>query len=290
MVNEWSEFLEYTGTVTYAAKSKRDTRYLGRFTWDTLVDFEGLVRVLTVLARGFLFHEPDGSLADDPRGRVEYARRALCAWCSVPDAEGAAPREEWRYRTDFRDLHGEFPALVNEDGGGWFWRHVRRVGAFVEEHPEVAPKTALDKALAIEKGFDQVWRKKVVQFQTPLFSSNSLGLWLIRFESVLADGLEQGPLRREDIVLQPELTEKITAMLPKGLPPEVVFTLIAYYAANRPEDTDWVVLPVANFDAYFGNTSFGRKWLQLIPREIMERESGFGVCRYRVREEFQIRA
>ena len=67
MVNEWSEFLEYTGTVTYAAKSKRDTRYLGRFTWDTLVDFEGLVRVLTVLARGFLFHEPDGS------SRAEYA-------------------------------------------------------------------------------------------------------------------------------------------------------------------------------------------------------------------------
>ena len=79
MVNEWSEFLQYTGPITYAASGKRDVRFLGRFTWDTLLDFEGLARVLTVLARGFLFHHPDGSLTDDPRSRIEYARRAPSA-------------------------------------------------------------------------------------------------------------------------------------------------------------------------------------------------------------------
>ena len=118
MVNEWSEFLQYTGPVTYAASGKRDTSFLGRFTWDTLLDFEGLARVLTVLARGFLFHHPDGSLADDPRNRIEYARRALCAWCSVPDVQGIAPKKDWQFRTDFRGLHGEFPELVDENGGG----------------------------------------------------------------------------------------------------------------------------------------------------------------------------
>ena len=66
MVNEWSEFLQYTSPVTYAASGKRDVRFLGRFTWDTLLDFEGLARVLTILARGHLFHRPDGSLTDDP--------------------------------------------------------------------------------------------------------------------------------------------------------------------------------------------------------------------------------
>ena len=79
MVNEWDEFLQYTGPVTYVASGKRDVRYLGRFTWDTLLDFEGLARIFTVLARGFLFHHPDGSLTDDSRNRIEYARRALCA-------------------------------------------------------------------------------------------------------------------------------------------------------------------------------------------------------------------
>ena len=50
MINEWSEFLQYTGSVTYAASGKRDVRFLGRFIWDTLMDFEGLARVLTILA------------------------------------------------------------------------------------------------------------------------------------------------------------------------------------------------------------------------------------------------
>ena len=92
-----------------------------------------------------------------------------------------------------------------------------------------------------------------------------------------------------DVAVPEELAERIRILLPKGLPPEVVCTLIAYYAANKPEDTDWVILPVASFDAYFGTTSFGRKYLRLIPGEILERpDSGFGVCRYRVRKEYQI--
>ena len=64
-------------------------------------------------------------------------------------------------------------------------------------------------------------------------------------------------------------------------------TLIAYYAANHPGDTDWVVLPVASFDAYFSSTTFGRKYLRAIPPEIIRRDdSGFGVSRYRVAEDF----
>ena len=92
-----------------------------------------------------------------------------------------------------------------------------------------------------------------------------------------------------DVTVPAELEERVRAVLPKGLPPEVVCTLIAYYAVNKPEDSDWVVLPVASFDAYFGTTSFGRKYLRLIPEEILERpDSGFGISRYRVREKYRI--
>lgn len=79
----------------------------------------------------------------------------------------------------------------------------------------------------------------------PLYSPSTKGQWLIRFDVALADGLEAGPLRMADVTVPAELEERIHDVLPKGLPPEIVCTLIAYYAANKPEATDWVVLPVA---------------------------------------------
>ena len=51
MLNEWKEFQDYTGAVNYTARNKQDTTYLGRFTFDTILDFEGLNRVLTILAK-----------------------------------------------------------------------------------------------------------------------------------------------------------------------------------------------------------------------------------------------
>ena len=136
MLNEWKEFQDYTGAVNYTARNKQDTTYLGRFTFDTILDFEGLNRVLTILARGFLFHGEDGSPVKAPRERIDYAKRGLCAWCSVPDSEKATPREAWQFGSDFRELHSEFPGLVDENGSGWFHRHVHRVEAFVRENPE----------------------------------------------------------------------------------------------------------------------------------------------------------
>ena len=136
MLNEWKEFQDYTGAVNYTARNKQDTTYLGRFTFDTILDFEGLNRVLTTLARGFLFHNENGSPVKAPRERIDYAKRGLCAWCSVPSSKNATPREAWQFGSDFGDLHSEFPSLVDENGSGWFHRHVHRVAAFVRENPE----------------------------------------------------------------------------------------------------------------------------------------------------------
>ena len=102
--------------------------------------------------------------------------------------------------------------------------------------------------------------------------------------------LELGPLRDKEQSLPPELVEQLRTLTPKGVPVEMVETLAAYYLANRPEDSDWVVLPVANFDAYFGTTSFGRKYLKQIPETILERsETGFGQCRYRLSDPLAIK-
>lgn len=287
MLNEWQEFLDYTGAVTYTAAGKNDTTYLGRFTFDTLLDFEGLARVLTILARGYLFHGADGSiLQGNPRSRIDYTRRALCAWCSVPDKKTAAPREAWQFKTDFRELHQEFPDLVDEDGLGWFCRHVHSVAGFIRENPEKVRKTALDKAVVIEKKFDTAWRNKVLQFQAAIFSPQTKGAWILRFDDVIADALELGPLQKAGPELSPALLEQLRAAAPKGVPFEVIEMLVAYYIANKPEDGDWVVLPVANFDAYFGGTSFSKKYLKAIPETIMVRDGiGFGVCRYKIKDE-----
>ena len=52
MLNEWQEFLDYTEPVAYRASGKKDTAWLGRFTFEALRDFSGMNRILTILARG----------------------------------------------------------------------------------------------------------------------------------------------------------------------------------------------------------------------------------------------
>ena len=117
MINEWVEFCAYTGTVSYTASKKSDTTWLGRFTFATILEFEGMARILTILARGYLFHGKDGAvISGDPHDRVDHARRALCAWCSVPEDGKRVQGKEWQFQTDFSELHTEFPELVDADG------------------------------------------------------------------------------------------------------------------------------------------------------------------------------
>ena len=58
-----------------------------------------------------------------------------------------------------------------------------------------------------------------------------------------------------------------------------------FYIANKPLDNDKVVLPVTNFDAYFGNGTFSKKWL---PKEfdsiIIRDPQSNGVSRYTLNE------
>ena len=62
MINEWVEFCAYTGTVSYTASKKSDTTWLVRFTFATILEFEGMARILTILARGYLFHDKNGAV------------------------------------------------------------------------------------------------------------------------------------------------------------------------------------------------------------------------------------
>ncbi len=276
MLNEIEEFEAYTGGVNYCAENKYDSTYLGRFTYDMLMKFEGLSRVLTIIARGYMWQT-----GTEPQ--IDLARRALCAWCSIPDAKKAPPKKEGQSQTDYRELSKEFPELVDENGNGWFCRHVQEIVAFVQQNSDKVMKSAVANCERLYIGFDAAWRKKVMQFQVPLFSANTKGAWVLRIDDVLSNALEQGKLKNNEIPLSPELLQKLSAATPKGVPESILPTLVQYYFANKPEDSDWVVLPVTNFDAYFGTTSFSRKWLGTIPEDVLIRNTGFGVCRYRIK-------
>ena len=277
MTNEWLEFQSYIKKPTYSAASKHDLSYLGRFTFKTITDFEGFGRILTIIARGYLFHNQDGSLrGGNPYERVEYARNALCGWCSIPDNNEDEPF------TNFGALSSDFPELVNAKGEGWYFRHVQNIVKFVKKNPDAVSEKAKTTVALIAKAFKTEWKKKVRQLQVPIFALNTKAAWALRFDDILADALELGTLQTEEYILPPERENVIAALDLSGVPFEVVCDVIAYCEANKPTDTNWVVLPIANFDCYYGNTNFSKKWLSKIPVEILSREVSNGVSRVKL--------
>lgn len=279
MTNEWNEFKAFTEPPCYTVSHGKDTAFLGRFTSDMIRDFSGLSRIFTILARGYIFHNTDSSVKDgDPYERIEYARRALCAWCSIPKRKKSTPVKEWQFDVCFAAYHEEFPELVDERGEGWYWRHVHAVADFVKEN-----KASVNKHLHClaerTSEWEAEWEKKVKQYQVPLFSANINAEWLLLFDTAIADALEVGALWCESVELSPEQTAKIERLKPDGVPLNVMCTLAEYYIANKPADGGFIVLPVTNTEAYLGSSSLGRQYLPKLPPEFMERKgSGFGVC------------
>ena len=274
MINEVEEFQCYTGTVEYAAAGKKDVAWMRRFTFDMLEHFEGFGRVYTIIARGYMF--------DSDTPDIDRARRALLAWCSIPDSKKASPREGWQFRCCFSEYNMEFPELVDPEGGGWLYRHVHNMISFVRANPKVTSAHAQKHCETLASFFDAAWRDKVIQLQIPIFSSGD-NAWLLSLDSVLADALELGPLRDTEIPFTDEELSQIAAVTPPGVPVEAAQMLVAYCLANKPTDSDWVVLPVTNFDAWFGTTTFSRKWLPALDGRVIQRDAqSFGVCRVKI--------
>ena len=272
MLNEIDEFKSYTQFPKYSANGKHDMSFLGRFTFDMLIKQIGLHRVLTTVARGYMF---ESEMPD-----IDRAKGALRAWCSLPTEK----KDDWKANTNFNELHTEFPDLVDEKGCGWFYRHVHNICGFVKNNPGSVSKTTVSKCEILRKGFDKEWEKKFIQFQVPIFSNTTIGSWILRFDDILADALELGKLQNKDFSLFDSISEYIKTHVSLSAQPAAEL-LVKYYIANKPLDSDKVVLPVTNFDAYFGNGTFSKKWL---PKEfdsiIIRDPQSNGVSRYILHE------
>ena len=284
-VNELEEFRAYTEFPVYKADSKRDTSYMGRFTLPMLLDFTGFQRVLTILARGYLFR--DGGNGYD---RIESARRALLAWCSLSTEKmkKAPDQNDPRLRVNYGEYADEFPELVTPEGEGWLIRHVENIVAFVEANPDDVRKEVVTKVQALKAGFRAQWAKKVQQMLIPPFASNTRGAWVLRFDDILADALELGPLQNKDFNLPADVLQRLAELTPKGVPVEASVMLYKYYVANREEGRDFVVLPNQNFNAFFGTTAFSQKWTAALTGKVIEKKYSEGVCKYRIMSGFDI--
>lgn len=280
LVNELDEFRAYTVFPEYKAEKKSDTAYLGRFTFPMLLELTGFQRILTILARGYLFRE-----GSDGYDRIEVARRALLAWCSISGEKiKKAPDQEDdpRLRVNYGEYADEFPELVTPEGEGWLIRHVENVIAFVEANPGAARKEALTKVQTLKKGFRHQWANKVRQMLIPPFASNTKGAWVLRFDDILADALELGPLENKDFDLPEETVLRLTELTPDGVPVEASVLLYKYYIANKADDQEYVFLPQQNFNAYLGTTSFSQKWIHALNGCVIEKKVLGGVSKYKL--------
>ena len=275
LLNEWEEFSAYTEFPEY----KKDS-YLGRFTLPMLLEIMGFQRILTILARGYLFR--DGSNGYD---RIDVARRALLAWCSLSgEKTKKAPDQQTdpRLKVNYGKYAEKFPELVTPAGEGWLIRHVENIIAFVEDNPDAVRKGVTEKAQALKKGFRKQWANKLRQMQVPSFASNTKGAWVLRFDDILADALDLGPLQNKDFDLPEETVQRLTELTPKGVPVGVSILLYKYYIANREDDQEYVLLPQQNFNAYFGNTNFSQKWVGALNGKLIEKKVLDGVSKYRI--------
>ena len=274
MLNEVQEFMDYTQSPDYTGKN-----ILGRFTVEAIRDFLGFERIFTLLARGYLFR------GGDPYDNVETARKALCAWCSIPEKMPKGWNGE--FTTCFPELCGEFPELVDEDGCGWYIRHIRAISNLAEQNPKKVKAGV--RALFPEKltEYENRWRKKVRQFQIPIFGENTDAIWQLRFDDIIANALTLGPLREMEAEVTEQQKEKLLPFVQDKVKLEHLTTLVAYYEANKPEDSDWVVLPAASFNNHFGSTVFSKQVLKAVTGTVIERsDTSYGSGRYRVLEEY----
>ena len=99
---------------------------------------------------------------------------------------------------------------------------------------------------------------------------------------MIADALELGALRREPIRLTDEQEQWLAKVTPSKVPLRVTRTLLEYYLANKPADSDWCVLPVTNVEAYLSSSALSRMYLKELKDTFMVWKESAGVGVYKI--------
>ena len=276
MTNEWLEFKAYTDAPVFCAENKQSTAFIGRFTVRMIKQNKGFNRIFTILARGYLFHNADGTLrTDDPYTRTEEARHFLCAWCSLPYE--TVSNRALAFHTSFSELHSEFPNIVYENGAGWYYRYLHSLSDYIKKNKENVTKKlhcfAEKKTLKV---IEVTWANKLIQYQYSIYNNRSSADFPLLFDTAIADALVLGPLRTEAVVLPDETLQKIKAYGVNAKTERLMITLAEYYIANKEPDSDWVIIPRTNISAYLGSATYMESYECRIPEGFMEKKAEMG--------------
>lgn len=276
MTNEWLEFKAYTDTPVFLAESKQSTAFIGRFTVRMIKQNKGFNRILTILARGFLFHNADGTLrTDDPYESFEKARHFLCAWCSLPYE--TVSNKSLAFHTSFPELHSKFPDIVDENGAGWYYRYLHSLSDYIKKNKDNVTKKlhcfAEKKTL---KAIESTWANKLIQYQYSIYNNRSSADFPLLFDTAIADALVLGPLRTEAVVLPDEALQKIKAYGVNAKTERLMITLAEYYIANKEPDCEWVIMPRTNISAYLGSATYMESYEDKMPEGFMEKKPEMG--------------
>ena len=276
MTNEWAEFKAYTDATVFFADNKQSTAFMGRFSTTIIKKNKGFNRIFTILARGFLFHNTDGSVrTDDPYERIDKAREFLCAWCSLPYE--TVSNKALAFHTSFPELHSEFPNIVDENGAGWYYRYLHSLSCYIKKNKDNVTKKlhcfAEKKTL---KAIESTWANKLIQFQYSIYNNRSSADFPLLFDTAIADALVLGPLRTEAVVLSDEILDKIRSYNVDGKTERLMITLAEYYIANKEPNSDWVIIPRTNISAYLGSATYMEAYESKIPKGFMEKRPEMG--------------
>ena len=276
MTNEWLEYKAYIDTPIFNAESKQSTAFMGRFSTTIIKKNKGFNRIFTILARGYLFHNADGTLrADDPYERTEQARDFLCAWCSLPYE--TVTNKALKFHTSFPELHSEFPDIVDENGAGWYYRYLHSLSVYIKKNKnDITKKLHCFAEKKTLKAIEDKCSRKLIQFQYSVYNDRSSADFPLLFDTAIADALVLGPLRTEAVELSDVALQKIKAYGVNGKTERLMITLAEYYIANKEPDCDWVIMPRTNISAYLGSATYMESYEDKIPEGFMEKKPEMG--------------
>ncbi|MBQ9188357.1 MAG: hypothetical protein IJ138_03450 [Clostridia bacterium] len=86
----------------------------------------------------------------------------------------------------------------------------------------------------------------------PIFARSTKGAWTIRIDDVLSSALEEGALRTGEYVLSDEIKQKLAALDNPDKLRRYAEDMASFYYANKQDDCEYVLFPVANFNACYG--------------------------------------
>ena len=264
MLNEYREFLDYTSNLELKIKSEKPNfisgEIYGRLLKDSITLRYGIERAFTIISRRYLFHDIDNIDILSPlnkknrKERLELAMEAMKTWSSTES---------------IRDIR--YNNLVGKYGCGRFYDYMIDIKSAFHNILERINQGEIERTSAKIKDYHTTLKntEKAIQFWqdtylpkvlSRTFYSNESELKskfsnrIITFDTILAEAINQGPLKNRSVALSSEFFPYITKYFDekyKAYMLDFAMTTALYVLDSLNNDNDYQII----------NTSYMANWL-----------------------------